>query len=251
MQKYEVLKEDIAELENEVKNLDDIISKEVIEDEYAVLARENLSGMVDMKKKELAELEEELERKPVDGVFRFENEGVVSSLMFAHVIDVVENLKYTTTETAEKSLKSLGVCKIDETKRVSEKVGKIQEDIDELVQDVEHLEDAIRKHIAGEGEEGKEFDEYVISARDHLIGMVDMKKKELNNIVHNYIREVTVLNNIKEIISGIDFSKGRVDKIKHMIEVSNNILDVYSKNMLPESCKCQHGHSGCDMMYHF
>jgi hypothetical protein len=68
------------------------------------------------------------------------------------------------------------------------------------------------------------------------------KEKEINNIIHNFKREVAILDRIVWLINQIDFSKSGTEKIKHFLRVSTDILVEYRKNMLPRACDCKTGH---------
>ena len=175
---------------------------------------------------------------------KFEKEGIRSSVMFSTLIDVVEGMKYNTKKDALDAVKLLYNAKIEETKVICEKVGSLSNDIFELETEAKFLTDMINEYE----ESRDEIDEYVILARDNLIGMTDMKRKEFNDIIHNFVRETNVLEGISELVQKIDFDKTGVARTMNFVRFSAMILEKYARNMLPETCNCQHGHFFTDII---
>lgn len=167
---------------------------------------------------------------------RFENEGVVSSYMFAVIADIVEQVKYNNKETAEASVGILLDAKVQEQKVVWEHVRVLWDDIKKILEETERINSYILEHFE------KDVDA-AVNTRDSLFNTVKAKQKEIRNAIHNFKREVAVLDSVVGLIKKIDFTKSGTEKIKHILSVSTDILETYRKNMLPRACDCNTGHS--------
>jgi hypothetical protein len=161
--------------------------------------------------------------------------------MFSTVISIVEEMKYTTKEEAETSINKLSKAKIEEAKRV---VG-LADSIKMLENDEKFFMKKIEDFYFNKKEGEDKLYEYI--ARRDLVGdFILMKHEEFNDIFHNFVRESFVVDNIRRFIQEIDFDKKGIDNIKNFLHISSNIIQEYSRNMLPVKCTCKEGHIGCD-----
>lgn len=103
----------------------------------------------------------------------------------------------------------------------------------------EEVEIAIDNLSKAKEEEIKRVKE-IIEIKD----MVCLNKKDFNRIIHNFLRETKVVDNIIKLLKKIDFDYKEFGKyILKFISISSLIVEEYSKNMFPEECKCFFGHS--------
>lgn len=102
----------------------------------------------------------------------------------------------------------------------------------------EEIEISINRLEDAKKEEIKRIKE-IIEIKDTVL----INSKDFNNIIHNFIREVKVIDNIIKLFRKIEFGKDFGKHIIQFIQISSLIMEEYAKNMLPQTCKCFFGHS--------
>jgi hypothetical protein len=167
---------------------------------------------------------------------QFQAEGVMTSFILASVVDIVEEIKYNTKEEALLSIKTLSKSKTNESNRIQILVDSIKK--------LENQEKKLTRNIQDYDDSRDEIEDHIIIERDNIIDLIEMKQKEFNNVFHNFIRETTVVDNIVNFLQEINFDNFDMD---NFLNISSNIIQEYSKNIIPMECKCKEKHIGSDI----